>query len=125
MLRHEDLAGFADAPPRLAAPRFPLTVDQSSALNAALRAIELICGGDDDCGGDQEAGASLTEQLAAAEARREALAPAVDDAMAAQEALTAAGLELSIQGAEGQRRLVVSRRRSMAPRIAIEREPAE
>lgn len=126
MLSHEDLAGFADAPPRLVPPRFPLTADQSSALNAVLRAIDRVCCESDAPNAEQARGASLTKQLAAAEARRAALAPAIEGAMATQEELVAAGLELSVQGAERFRhRLVVSRRRSMAPRGALERDAAE
>lgn len=125
MLSREELISFADAPPRLVPPRFPLTADQSSALNAAFRAIDNICREGADRNGEQEAGASLTGQLAAAEARRAALAPAIEDAMAAQEALAAAGLELSVRGAEDQRHVVVSRRRATTPQAALEREPAE
>lgn len=121
MLSREDLAGFAAAPPRLVPPRFPRTPKQSSALEAALRAIGRICREGEDRDAEQEAGSSLTEQLAAADAWREALGPAVDDAMAAQEALGATGLELSVQGG----RLVVSRRRSMAPQVAFKQDAAE
>jgi hypothetical protein len=121
MLSREHLAGFADAPPRLAPPRFPLTPEQFSALKAALRAIGRICCESEDRDAEPEAGASLTEQLEAAEARRETLAPAIDDAMAAQDALAAAGLELSVR----DRHLVVSRRRPMAPQVAFERASGE
>lgn len=121
MLSSEELISFADGLPPLAPPRFPLTPEQSSALKAALHAIDGVCAAGKDRDTEQEAGASLTEQLAAAEARREALAPAFDDAMAAQEALAAAGLRLSVQGGY----LVVSRRRSTAPQATFERESAE
>lgn len=124
MLSSEQLIKFADGLPQLRLPRPPLTSEQSAALKALLRAIERICRKGEDRDAEQQAGASLIEQLEEAEARREALAPAVDDAMAAQEELAAAGLQLSVQGTGNQQRLVVSRR-WMAPHIASEREPAE
>ena len=119
MLSREQLISLADALPPLAPPRFSLRPEQSLALKTALLGIDRICREADDC--DREAGASLTEQLAAAETRRAALTPAVDDAMAVQEALAVAGLELSVQ--DGQ--LVVSRRRSTAPQAVFKREHAE
>jgi len=126
MLSRADLFSFLNPPPpRLLPPSFPLTAEQSSALKAALHALDRICRQDDDADGDYDAGASLTDQHATANARRAALAPAVDDAMAAQDALTEVGLELSVRIVDGKRYLVVLLCRSMARRGNFEPEPAE
>lgn len=126
MLSPADLFSFADLPtPRLVPPSFPLTAEQSSALKAALRAFDLICRNGEDGDAGDDAGASLTDQLTAANARSAALAPAIDDAMAAQDALAEVGLELSVRIVDGRRHLLVSRRPPMALRVKFEREPAE
>lgn len=126
MLSRADLFTLGNPPaPRLVRPPFPLTTEQSSALEAALRALDRICRQDEDANGEYEAGASLSDQHAAAKARRAALAPAVDDAMAAQDALVEVGLELSVRLVDGKRYLVVVLRRSMARGGCFEQEPAE
>lgn len=90
---------------------FRFTPEHSSAWKALFRAIDNIR--------REQIGAWPAGQLTAAEARREALA--VDDAMAAQDALAAAGVRLSVQGDY----FVVSRFWSMAPWVAFERDAAE
>jgi hypothetical protein len=126
MLSPTDLFAFADpTTPRLVPPSFPLTPEQSSALEAALRAFDLICREGEDRDAEDDAGASLIDQLAAANARSAALAPAIDDAMAAQDALAAVGLDFSVRIMDGRRHLLVSRCRLMARVVNFEQEAAE
>jgi hypothetical protein len=126
MLSRADLFALGNPPPpRLVRPSFPLTAEQSSALEVALRTLDRICRQDEDADGEYDAGASLSDQHAAANARRAALAPALDDAMAAQDALAEVGLELSVRIVDGKRYLVVLLRRPMARRANFEQEPAE
>jgi|SRR6185312_11996230 len=126
MLSRADLFSFLN-PPRtqLVPPTFPLSAQQSSAFDVALRALDRLCPRGEDADGEYDAGASLWDQHAAAKARRAALAPAVDAAMAAQDALGEVGLELSLRTVDGKRYLVVLLRRSMARRTNFEKEPAE
>ena len=124
MLSRERLVSFAGAPLRLAPPSFPLNAAQSAALNAGLRPIDHLCREGEDRDADEETGASLTDQLAAAKARRAALAPAVDEAVAALDALAAVGLELSLRATGDMRFLVVSRRRTMPAGGGVGRERA-
>ncbi|HWI27026.1 MAG TPA: hypothetical protein VN668_08645 [Stellaceae bacterium] len=126
MLSRADLFALGNPPPpRLLPPSFPLSGNRSSALDVALRALNRLCRQDEDADGDYDAEASLTDQWAAAKARRAALAPTVDDAMAAQDALAEVGLEISLRTVDGKRYLVVLLRRPMAQRINFEQEPAE
>lgn len=102
MLSRDDFYRCAIRPPRLEPPAFPLTPGQTTALNAALRALDHVVQTSMYFDADQSDIGSLEEQLAAVAARRDALAAPIDDAIAAQEALAEAGLELVLRhGTDG------------------------
>ena len=126
MLSRDDFYRCATMPPRLLAPAFPLSPGQSIALNAALRALDHVVHTAMYFDADETETASLEEQLAAAAARYDALAAPIDDAMAAQQALAAAGIELVLKRGPDADVIMVRRRSPMpADHGAAARERAE